>query len=210
MPASALKAAKAKPAPRRAAGRPRRFTHEQIVQAALAVMEREGFAALTIRALADELRITSSVLYNYFERIEDIETEALQQLAAGIPTPKPGTPRELRRQLIDCMLTVRNILIRHPGVLNPPMGSRAWDTFTEVAVQWVLTLKPYAVDEISATAGHSALISTMALSAERERIYGPDYQDKMKRHGDRRVQRPRDLRVVLDCLIDGLFPRLPR
>ncbi len=49
--------------------------------------------------------------------------------------PRPGTPRELRKQTIDCLLIVRKVLLQHPGVLHPPMGSAAWHTFGESVVR---------------------------------------------------------------------------
>lgn len=194
----------------RSAGRPRKFTHEQIVQAALDVMEREGYAALTARALAGELGIVPSVLFNYFDRIEDIEAQALQHLAASIPMPKPGSPRELRQQTIDCLMIVRELLLKHPGLLHPPLGSPALETFRESIVQWVLALAPFAASPGAAAIGHGALMNAVARSADIERHYGADIVANIKRLHDPRLPAPIALREALDHLLDSLFPKFPK
>lgn len=201
---------KEKTSGRRSAGRPRRFTHEQIVQAALDVMEREGYAALTARALASELGIVPSVLFNYFECIEDIEGQALQRLAASIPMPRPSPPKALRQQTIDCLMIVRDLLLKHPGVLHPPLGSPALETFRESIVQWVLALAPFAASPQAAAIGHSALLNAVARSAEIERHYGLEIVSNIKRLHDPRLPPPVNLRESLDHLLDSLFPLLPK
>lgn len=193
----------------RAAGRPRKFTHEQIVQAALDVMEREGYAALTARSLAKQLGIVSSVLFNYFDRIEDIEAEALQRLAASIPMPRPDDARSLREQTIACLLVTRELLLKHPGLLHPPLGSPALETFRESIVQWVLVLTPFAASPAAAVIGHAALLNAVARSADIERHYSADIVANLKKLHDSRLPPPISLREALDHLLDSLFPKFP-
>lgn len=195
---------------RRNVGRPRKFTQEQIVQAALDVMEREGYDALTARSLGKELGIVSSVVFNYFDRIEDIEAEALQHLAASIPMPKPGTPKEIRKQAIDCLLITREVLVKHPGVLTPPIESRAAETFRECVVQWIIVLTPFASNAETAAIGHGALVNAVARSAEFERHYGPEFGKKIQKIQDPRLPGAVTLLKVLNHLLDQLFPGLPK
>ncbi len=190
----------------RTAGRPRRFTYEQIVQAALDVMDNEGYAALTISSLAKHMKVSHSVLYKYVGNIEELEVEALQRLAAAIPMPRPGTPQQIRQQTIDCLMALRQILLKHPGVLYVPAGSRARDTFTESVVQWVLALTPFAIDAEAASIGHAALVNMVAQSAETERHLGPHYAAEAQRTRDKRLPRIRSPQFVLEHLIDSLFP----
>lgn len=190
----------------RSAGRPRRFTYEQIVQSALDVMEKEGYAALTISSLAKHMKVSHSVLYKYVGNIEDLEIEALQRLAAEIPMPKPGTPREIREQTLACLMTLRKILLTHPGVLYVPIGSRARDTFVESVVQWVLVLTPFAISPEAAAIGHAALVNMVAQSAETERHLGPNYAAEAQRVHDKRLPRIKNPQHVLEHLVDSLFP----
>jgi len=192
---------------RRSGGRPRKFTHDQIVQAALEVMEREAFAALSYRSLAEQLKVSHTALFKYVSNIEDLETEVLQRLAALIPVPQPGSPKELRKQYLDCLLVVRELLLKHPGMPNPPIGSRAWKTFSESVVQWVAVLTPFAGDAFIA---HGTLVDVVARNAERMRHYGANATPSLLRAHDKRLPRPKSLREVLDNLLDRLFPGLPK
>jgi AcrR family transcriptional regulator len=54
-------------------GRPAKFTHSQLQAAALALVDREGLAGLSMRALANELGTGAMTLYNYVSQREDID-----------------------------------------------------------------------------------------------------------------------------------------
>ncbi|MET3440675.1 AcrR family transcriptional regulator [Variovorax paradoxus] len=54
-------------------GRPAKFTHSQLQAAALALVDREGLAGLSMRALAGELGTGAMTLYNYVSQREDID-----------------------------------------------------------------------------------------------------------------------------------------
>src|ERR1700761_5514467 len=114
--------------PKALAGRPRKIAEGAMVEAALRVMEREGYAALTARSLAQELGISHSTLYNYVEQIEDVEAQALHQLTAQLPLPTASTPRGLRAELLAYLLAAIRLLSQHPGVLFPPVDSLSWKT----------------------------------------------------------------------------------
>ena len=54
-------------------GRPAKFTHSQLQAAAQALVDREGLAGLSMRALAAELGTGAMTLYNYVKQREDID-----------------------------------------------------------------------------------------------------------------------------------------
>jgi AcrR family transcriptional regulator len=54
-------------------GRPAKFTHSLLQAAALALVDREGLAGLSMRALASELGTGAMTLYNYVSQREDID-----------------------------------------------------------------------------------------------------------------------------------------
>ena len=56
----------------------------EIVAAALAVMQRDGVTALTMRSLAAELGIHHTTLYTYAPHIEDVRREVISELATRI------------------------------------------------------------------------------------------------------------------------------
>lgn len=191
-------------------GRKRKFTQDQLVQAALQVMENEGFAALTIRSLGAQLKVSHSALYGYVKNIEELEAEALRQLASEIPMPLPGSPRELRKQTIKFLLILREVLLKHPGVLRPPVGSRAYETFTECSVQWINALTPFAASATDAMRGYLALVSVVAASAENERTYGEYAVRHAYKSWDKRLPSPEPRVDNLERLVDVLLPKLPK
>lgn len=151
-------------------GRPRKLTHEKIVEAALAVMEAEGFAALTTRSLARALGTTSSTLYNYVERIEDIEVEALRVLTAEITPPTATTGPALRAELIEHLNSARRLFLKHPRVPFPTPGSPSWTMLADLNVQWYEALGRFTPQPHEAVIAYTAILSTAFMSAERERL----------------------------------------
>ena len=84
-------------APRRLSSQARR---EQLESAAVAVAAREGFAELSLEAVASEADVTRSLLYHYFPRgRSDLQVAAARragaELSAGWVTD-PELPREER------------------------------------------------------------------------------------------------------------------
>lgn len=198
---------------KRPRGRPRNLSHEAIVTAALAVMEREGYAALSLRSLGQELGVSHTNLYNYVGHIEDVEAEALNSLAKGIPLPVSTKPLELRAELIAHLLSARRLLLRHPKVVYPPLGSNAWNTFVKFTTSWITALVPFAPDALGAVIAHSALISFVVSSAERERTYGPDFLKTTRAvvsSIDPKSAEQINLERILDTLIDRLLPGLAK
>jgi AcrR family transcriptional regulator len=174
-----------------ARGRPRNLSREAIVAAALAVMEREGYGALSMRSLGLELGVAHSNLYNYVGHIEDVEVEALNMLASSIPLPVSTKPPALRVELVEHLHAARQLLIKHPTVVYPPLGSSAFKTFAKFTQSWIEALVPFAPDPAGAAIAYSALVSYVMTIAERERIYGADYA-----RGSRKI------------VLDG-FPAIP-
>lgn len=187
-------------------GRPRRYTDDALVDAALRVMEREGFAALTIRSLATELGTSHSTLYNYVGHVEDIESQALQRLTAQLPLPQASSKTQLRAQLMAYLGAVLRLLSQHPGVLFPPVGSVAWSTLEDIGEQWLRALMPHAPDERTTRLALGALVSIVVVHAERARVYGKALS-KLKR--TRKAPKGLDtLEDALDGMADLVLPGL--
>lgn len=80
-------------------GRPAKFTHSQLQAAALALVDREGLAGLSMRALAAELGTGAMTLYNYVKQREDIDllvVEAVIGEARWTPDAYPQWQDEVR------------------------------------------------------------------------------------------------------------------
>ncbi|MGY0237069.1 TetR/AcrR family transcriptional regulator [Longispora urticae] len=71
--------------------RPRSLTHADIATAALAVLDRDGPAALTMRAVATELGVGTMSLYRYVTDREQVESLVVDAVLAGVDDrPPPG------------------------------------------------------------------------------------------------------------------------
>jgi len=164
-------------------GRPRKYSDELLVAAALRVMEREGYAALTIRSLAEELGTSHTTLYNYISSIEEIEARAVHQLAAQLPAPRSVSAPELRTELIALLRAVQRLLLQHPGVMLSRPDSAAGRSFQQTGDQWQRALRAYAPDAKTVQLALGALMSTVLLAVEGERRHGPAF-DKNNRRRD--------------------------
>ena len=71
-------------------GRPARFTHSQLQAAALALVDREGLAGLSMRALAGELGTGAMTLYNYVSQREDIDLLVVEAVIGEARWPLAG------------------------------------------------------------------------------------------------------------------------
>src|SRR5580658_10949606 len=82
----------------------RPLTREAVVEAAARVMAREGYAGLTMRAIADELGVQAPALYWYVPSKEALEVLLYDQLMSGFVVTLSGgdwreSVREAARQL---------------------------------------------------------------------------------------------------------------
>ncbi len=154
------------------AGRPKKVTHQQIVDAALLTMEQEGFKSLSLRALARQLGINHATLYNYVDNIEAVEQDALSALMKRIPVPDKNNPQPLRQQLIEHLLAVRKTQIVYPKFCHAPAGTSAWKIHMRclVRVQQACCENDEQLEDVAIA--YNALIGLIATNAERTRTTG--------------------------------------
>ncbi|WP_405466517.1 TetR/AcrR family transcriptional regulator C-terminal domain-containing protein [Streptomyces jietaisiensis] len=73
------------------------ITREQIVTAALDLLDNEGMDALTVRALASRLDVRASALYwhvrNKQELLDEMATEVMRRVAGALAAVPPGDGR---------------------------------------------------------------------------------------------------------------------
>jgi AcrR family transcriptional regulator len=102
---------------RRPGGRGAGLTREQIVEQAIAVMDAEGTAALTLRRLARELGVEAPALYWHFAGKDELCREIVRSVGEQLEVVSTtrGTPR---RRLEHHFAAVRDHWRAHPGVLE--------------------------------------------------------------------------------------------
>ncbi|MEV5752537.1 TetR/AcrR family transcriptional regulator [Actinoallomurus sp. NPDC052308] len=96
--------------------RPRSLTEPQIAAAALAVIDREGLAALTMRAVAKELGMGTMSLYRYVDDREQLEGLVVERVLGAVDTTPP-TGTSWRDRLATMVERVRRAVAAHPEVV---------------------------------------------------------------------------------------------
>jgi len=113
---------KARAAEKRPRGRPARLSREAILDAALALLEREPSEPLTAARIAAEVDAVPAALYRHFASLDELIDGVLGQVLGGVEL-------EIRRrapwpeQIRDWMTSLRAHLLRYPAVL-PLIGRR--------------------------------------------------------------------------------------
>src|SRR5699024_9236969 len=93
-------------------GRPPVTSREQILAAALQLIERRGWQRLTIRALAAELGIGTTTLYHHVLDREDLLVQLIGEVVAQMDRPElPADPHE---RIVVAMTTVHDTLAAIP------------------------------------------------------------------------------------------------
>jgi AcrR family transcriptional regulator len=90
---------------------------DRILQAATALLDREGAEAFTMRALADELGVGTMAVYSHFRGKDEISDAVTQRLLEGVELPSAGTLPPLC-ELREVCLGVHRLFTRHPSALH--------------------------------------------------------------------------------------------
>jgi AcrR family transcriptional regulator len=96
--------------------RPRSLTETQIAAAALAVIDRDGLAALTMRAVARELGMGTMSLYRYVDDRDQLEGLVVDLVLGAVDTTPP-TGSSWRERVATMVERVRDAVGAHPNVV---------------------------------------------------------------------------------------------
>jgi AcrR family transcriptional regulator len=95
--------------------RPRSLTPDRLAAATLAVIDRDGLDALTMRAVAKELGMATMSLYRYVTDKDELETLVVDHVLSGVnPAVPPGDWRERVTELLSRM---RKEVLAHSAVV---------------------------------------------------------------------------------------------
>jgi AcrR family transcriptional regulator len=92
------------------------LSREGVALVALELLDRDGPEALSMRRLAEELGAGTMTLYGYFRNKDELLDAVIDAGFAEFepPAPAPDPLRELR----DLMLAARDVLHRHPALVQ--------------------------------------------------------------------------------------------
>jgi len=103
------------------------LTREGIAAAALAIADREGFAAVSMRRVAQDLQVGTMSLYYYVKSKDDLM--AVMDDALMGEALLPSLPRDWRRAMMEIAKHTHAVFIRHPwalvAMLSAPPGRNA-------------------------------------------------------------------------------------
>jgi AcrR family transcriptional regulator len=108
------------------------------VEAAIAIMDRDGLEALTIRSLAEELGIGTMTLYSYVGGKDDLLDQIALRLLGKIPS-EVAANSSWSAHLTAIMIRLHHTLREHPGVaaisLTPRGPIAALDPLRELILR---------------------------------------------------------------------------
>ncbi|MGQ0840997.1 TetR/AcrR family transcriptional regulator [Actinokineospora sp.] len=108
--------------PRTAGSAKPAITPERIVDAALAVIDADGFRALSMRTVAARLHTGPSSLYAHVRNKLELHQLVLTRLWSGLEVPRPDR-RRWRRQLVQVYVRQAALFGRHPGLEGAYFGT---------------------------------------------------------------------------------------
>jgi AcrR family transcriptional regulator len=104
-----------------------RLSRDKIAAAALAIADREGFPAVSMRRVAEELNVGTMSLYYYVKTKDDL-VAAMDDALMG-EALLPSLPKGWRRALLEIAKQTHAIFVRHPwaavAMLTAPPGLNA-------------------------------------------------------------------------------------
>ncbi|UXY39697.1 TetR/AcrR family transcriptional regulator [Streptomyces albidocamelliae] len=104
--------------------RPRSLTPEQLASAALAVIDRDGLAALSMRAVAKELGMSTMALYRYVADRGELELLVVERVLNDVDTGMPDPAASWREQVSVMARRLRDTVGAHPEVVPLTVAHR--------------------------------------------------------------------------------------
>ncbi|MGW3963840.1 TetR/AcrR family transcriptional regulator [Amycolatopsis sp. NPDC005003] len=95
-------------------GRPPTTSREQILEAARAILDRDGHEKLTIRRLAAELGVGATTLYHHVRDKDDLLIQLLEHYAGQLP--RPALPDDPREKIIAAATLMHDALAGRPEI----------------------------------------------------------------------------------------------
>jgi AcrR family transcriptional regulator len=97
------------------------LTTERIVDAAMALMRREGYDSVSMRSLARELGTGPASLYAHVANKDELDQYVIDRISAMLELPEPD-PERWQEQLKEVMRGTLQLYRQHPGAARAAMG----------------------------------------------------------------------------------------
>jgi AcrR family transcriptional regulator len=102
----------------RSRGRPKGavLSRDQVLAAAVALIDREGPESLSMRRLAGAVGVTPMALYNHFSGKQDLLRSVAEHLVAHVEFACEGP--DWRQRIRFCFGRLRGVILAHPGAVR--------------------------------------------------------------------------------------------
>lgn len=107
--------------PRDTRGRRAPLDREQIVETALAILDRDGLNELSMRKIADELETGAASLYWHVGSKDELLDLVFDRVIGELHLPAPD-PDRWAEQLKDVARAMRDVIARHRDIVRVSMG----------------------------------------------------------------------------------------
>lgn len=110
---------------RRRAGRPSvpLIDRAAVIEAAVAMIDKDGLENFSSRKLARTLGVTSPTIHHHFGSREQLLAHVLRHLLRGIRLP--GPQRTWQDYFLESSRALRQVIVDHPNI-TPLMATRPW------------------------------------------------------------------------------------
>ncbi|MBV8673290.1 MAG: TetR/AcrR family transcriptional regulator C-terminal domain-containing protein [Acidobacteriaceae bacterium] len=195
----------------------------KITAAALAIADAEGFSAVSMRRVAQELGVGTMSLYHYVKTKAELIAAMDDALMAQIVLEK--LPLDWREALMSIAFRTRDVLVKHPwalsSMLSAPPGLNAMRHMeqclqalaqTEMTMEQKLTLLALMDDFVFGYAlRESAREPVLDADAVKKRFASGAFPELTRAFGKRRTHRnPDRFRLGLEVLLRTGDEQIPR
>ncbi|WP_314616131.1 TetR/AcrR family transcriptional regulator [Streptomyces stackebrandtii] len=97
--------------------RPRSLTQDQLAAGALAVIDRDGLAALSMRTVAKELGMSPMGLYRYVSDRDELEELVVEHVLGSVDAGRPTTATSWQERIEIMAGRLRDGVIAHPEAI---------------------------------------------------------------------------------------------
>ncbi|MFJ7335470.1 TetR/AcrR family transcriptional regulator [Streptomyces sp. NPDC101110] len=104
--------------------RPRSLTQNQLASAALTVIDRDGLAGLSMRAVAKELGMSTMGLYRYVADREELERLVVELVLCAVDVEPPGPDTSWRERVEVMARRLRDAVGAHPAMVPLTISHR--------------------------------------------------------------------------------------
>ncbi|HEY3867345.1 MAG TPA: TetR/AcrR family transcriptional regulator [Actinocrinis sp.] len=98
------------------------LSREAIVDAALRIVDSEGYDALSMRRVAQEFGTGAASLYAYVSNRDELEDLLVERVVGECLAPEPGDPETWQQRLKDCLMGSYDVLLSHRDVARVLVG----------------------------------------------------------------------------------------